>query len=327
MTRRREPRPKPPAEVPLDDGARQGADPWREIDGVPFCHWDRWLLRLAIDEPDGLRGIERSLKRRTSAPHAPDVEAEALLAQVADLEARLVALGRAPATALDDIELASTWLHAKAFRRVWHAASFSYTAAMGRTPRRLLAQRARSGNWSAFPISPALYAGELRSAIGDGCHDYRMTCLAVQVFDATAQRLLGRANTDDERLAIRRAALTAAIDAVDRIDDSFGEFGDQFRVHEQAYLALLRGYIERPVLLRDLFELVVWEDYGLFHEIDSFLRSLQEPEADVAVRELAKIIAELRIAGLDSQLGRALALRSVVIAAAEPFNETPEAGA
>jgi hypothetical protein len=110
--------------VPLDDGARRGTDPWRQIEGVPFCHWDRWLLRLALDEPEGLRGIERSLRRRTSALNAPDVEAEALLAQLADLEARLTALGRMPATALDDIERASTWLHAKALRRVWHAASF-----------------------------------------------------------------------------------------------------------------------------------------------------------------------------------------------------------
>jgi hypothetical protein len=27
---------------------------------------------------------------------------------------------------------------------------------------------------------------------------------------------------------------TAAIDAIERIDNSFGEFGEQFRVHEQA---------------------------------------------------------------------------------------------
>lgn len=153
-----------------------------------------------------------------------------------------------------------------------------------------------------------------------------MTGLAVQLFDATAQRLLGRRNTDDERLAIRRAALTAAMDAIERIDDSFGEFGEQFRVHEQAYLSLLRGYIDRPVLLRDLLELVVWEDYGLFHEIDPFLRGLQEPEADFAVRELAKIIAELRIAGLGQQLDKASDLRTAVVAAAEAFMASDEAG-
>jgi hypothetical protein len=80
-------------------------------------------------------------------------------------------------------------------------------------------------------------------------------------------------------------------------------------------------------MLRDVLELVVWEDYGLFHEIDPFLRALLEPEADLALCELAKIIAELRIAGLDHQLEKACALRTAVIAAAEAFNESTEAGA
>lgn len=324
MKRRREPRPKLATEVPLDDGARQGSDPWRTIEGVPFCHWDRWLLRLALDEPEGLRSIEHALRRRTSAPHAPDIQAEALLAQLADLATRLDTLGRTPVTALDDIERASTWLHAKAFRRVWHAASFSYTAAMARTPRNLLAQRAHSGHWAAFPISPASFAGVLRAAIGDGHHDHRMTELAARVFDAAAERLLGRASHDDEQLAIRRAILTASIEAMDRIDDSSGEFGDQFRDHENAYLELLRRYLERPVLLRDLLELVVWEDYGLFHAIDGFLRSLREPEADLALRELASIIAELRAAGLVYQLDKASNLRCAVIAAADAFTEDAE---
>ena len=289
-----------------------------------FCHWDRWLLRLSLDEPDGLRAIARSLERRTSAPHAPDLEAEALLAQLADLEARLVAVGRAPVTLLDEVERTSTWLRAKAFRRIWHAASFSYTAAMKRTPRNLLAQRARSGHWLAFPVSPACYVDELRAAIGDGRHDYRTTWLAVELFEVTAQRLLARASTDDERLAIRRAILAAAIDAVARIDDSDGEFAQQFREHERTYLALLRDCIERSVLLRDLLELVVWEDYGLFQEIEPFLCTLPEPAADRAVRELAQLIAELRAAGLGRQLTKATGLRRAAIAAADAFTSKPE---
>jgi hypothetical protein len=59
------------------------------------------------------------------------------------------------------------------------------------------------------------------------------------------------------RCAIRRGALTAAIDAIEHIDDSFGKFGEQFRVHEQAYLSLLRSYIDRPVMLRDARALII----------------------------------------------------------------------
>jgi hypothetical protein len=323
VKRRREPRPKLPTEVPLDDGAREGTDRWRELAGVQFCHWDRWLLRLAVDEPDGLRSIARTLQRRTSAPHAPDLEAEALLAQLADLEIRLTALGRTPATTLDDVERESTWLHAKAFRRVWHAASFSYTEAMRRTPRTLLEQRARSGNWHVFPISPAAYVADLASAFGDYWHDHRTSQFAITLFELAAGRLLGRANTDDERLAIRRAALTAAIDSMARVDDSFDELGQQFRDHERAYLELLRRRLDRPGLLRDLLELVVWED-GVFHEVEPFLRALPEPEADPALRDLASMIAELRAAGLERQLAKARDLRRAVLAAAEAFTECEE---
>lgn len=49
--RRQKQRLERPDEV-LDDGPRLGTEPWREIDGVRFCHWDRWLLRLALTEPE-----------------------------------------------------------------------------------------------------------------------------------------------------------------------------------------------------------------------------------------------------------------------------------
>lgn len=294
---------------------------------MQFCHWDRWLLRLAVDEPDGLRSIARTLQRRTSAPRAPDLEAEALLAQLEDLETRLTMLGRTPAAMLDDVERESTWLHAKAFRRVWHAASFSYTEAMRRTPRTLLKQRARSDNWHLFPISPDAYVADLASAFGDYWYDHRTSQSAIALSELAAERLLRRANTDDERLAIRRAALTAVVDAMARVDDSFGELGQQFRDHEYAYLELLRGHVDRQGLLRDLLELVVWEAYGLFHEVEPFLRALSEPDADRALRDLASIIAELRTAGLEPQLDKAQVLRRAVLAAAEAFTECEDVSA
>lgn len=83
--------------------------------------------------------------------------------------------------------------------------------------------------------------------------------------------------------------------------------------------------MEKPGLLRDLLELVVWEDYGLFHEVEGFLASLPEHQADLALRELTKIIAELRGAeGLDYQLDKARALRRSVVAAAERLTESED---
>jgi hypothetical protein len=68
--------------------------------------------------------------------------------------------------------------------------------------------------------------------------------------------------------------------------------------------------------LRDLLELVIWEDYGLFVDIEKFLAASPEPRADVAVRVLAPIIAELQRERLTYPLGKALRLRRALLAAA-----------
>ena len=147
--------PKPPTEVPLDDGTRYGTEPWREIEGVGFCHYDRWLLRLSLDEPEGLSSIMAEFRRRARRPGRADDVAEAMLAQLADLADRLASVGRVPKDVLDDVERESTWLRNKAFRRVWHATSLRRTEAMTRTRRSVLEARAREGNLSAFPVSPS----------------------------------------------------------------------------------------------------------------------------------------------------------------------------
>ena len=321
---KRGPRPKLPTEIPLDGGAREGPDAWREVGGVLFCHWDRWLLRLALDEPEGLRSIAREFRRRAAALRGTKHVAEAMLALLAALEGRLTKLELAPATVLDEAERASKWLHDKAFRRVWHATSIRHTPEMARTPRKVLEERALTGNWSAFPISPAPYFAEFTSAVGEGWYDYQGTGLVVTLLETAVERLLWSAPTDDERLAIERAMLAASIGAMERVDDSLDELGQHFRDHEHAYLELLRGVAERPGLLRDLLELSVWEGYGLFHEIEPFLRTLTEPQADLALRALANIIAELRASGLDYQLGKAHRLRRAVVAAAEAFSDAVE---
>jgi len=324
VKRHREPRPKLATTLPRDDGPREGTDAWREVGGVEFCHWDRWLLRLALDEPEGLRTIAREFRRRAASARGGDGVAEAMLAQVADLEARLARLGLTPDAVLDEVERASKWLHDKAFRRVWHATSIRPTGAMQCTPRKVLEERALCGNWSAFAVSPARYAGELKAAVGDGWYDYRGTGLVVLLLHTACERVLWTAKGDDDRLAIHRAMLTVAIGAMEQVDDSLDELGQHFREHEHAYLELLGPRIERPGLLRDLLELVVWEDFGLFSEVEQFLAALPEVHADLAMRELARIVAELRGATLERQLAKARSLRRVLLTAAEAL--PPETG-
>jgi hypothetical protein len=302
--------------VPLDDGARDGTEPWREIEGVQFCHWDRWLLRLALEEPSGLESIAREFRRRASASRRVDDVAEAMLAQLADLELRLARLGRTPANVLDNVERVSGWLQKKAFRRIWHSRTVRRTAAMQRTPRVLLHRRALSGNWTAFLRSPASYYAELKKTFAGGPYDYRTSGLIVTLLEHASEELLHASTDDDERLAIERAILTVCIEGMEQVDDSLDDLGQFFREHEEAYLALVRWHMDTRGIVRDLLELVVWEDYGLFSEVEPFLCSLAEPEADVALRVLAAIIAELRAANLDRQLDGAQRLRRVLLGAA-----------
>lgn len=312
LKRQRQPRVIPPDEVPLDQGASDGTDEWKQVDGVPFHHWDRWLLRLALDEPEGLRSISSKFRARARTKKGIDEIAEAMLAQLDDLGVRLAQIGAEPNTVLDEPERTSKWLQRKASRRIWEASTIRRTKAMARTPRRVLEERALLGNWGAFPESPAPDYAALKSAVGEGYYDYRGTAIVVLSLETTGARCMSSSTSDLQRLAIHRAMLSAAIGAMAQVDDSLTELAEHFREHEHAYLALLRDHCEIPGLLRDLLELAVWEDYGLFCEVETFLRALPNGPARAAARELDEVIVELVRFELDYQLGKARALRSVL---------------
>jgi hypothetical protein len=312
VKRPRHPRPPRRTATPLDDRARDGTEPWRKVADVQFCHWDRWLLRLALSEPEGLASITRSFRDRLRYGRA-DEDAEAMLAQIADLRERLARLRTTPAEVLDEVERASDWLHSKAFRRVWHGPPLRRTAAMRATPRAVLWERALRGNWASFPVSPARYAATLEAAVGDGWYDYQGAGLVHRQLELAMVGALTATTHDAERLAAHRALLAVAIDAMQRVDDSDGDLAELFREHEREYLTLLTA-LHTPVLLRDLLELVVWEDYGLFAGIDDFLAALVGPQADAAARELAEITSELEAAGLDHQTRQARRLHRVLAA-------------
>ena len=160
MTRQKPPRPPAATLIPLDDGARLGPELWTSVDGVAFCHWDRWLLRLAIEEPEGLAGIAERFASRVRSAEREDSAAEALLTQIHDLQARLALLERTAAAMLNDVQRASLCLLRKATRRVWDGSVYRPTEVMRRTPRNVFVERARTGWWSnpgAFPVSPWKY--------------------------------------------------------------------------------------------------------------------------------------------------------------------------
>jgi hypothetical protein len=146
---------------PLDPGARTGAEVWRVVDAVVFHHWDRWLLRLALDEPQGMDGLRESFLRRARF-RDQELSFEAMLAQIVDLQRRMGGLGLAPHDLLDEQERTSEWLRQKAHKRVLEDGPHTRTEAMGRTPRRVLEERGWRGFWPHFPVSPARFEAELR---------------------------------------------------------------------------------------------------------------------------------------------------------------------
>ncbi|HEX2688121.1 MAG TPA: hypothetical protein VHN14_15940 [Kofleriaceae bacterium] len=305
-------------EVPLDAGARDGTEHWRDHAGVSFCHWDRWLLRLALDEPNGLRSVVNTFQQRARRPGRADTDAEAMLAQLADLEARIAQIGCGPQDLLDDVERSSKWLHDKAFRRIWHGRPIYRTEVMRRTPRNLLEARAREGNWAAFSVSPGPYFTRLQRIYEHVYVDWRGVGSVVLLLRIEGDRMLAAAAASrDDVLAVRRAIVGAPIDAMAHADDAGDELGRHFRDEEELYLGHLSNYLDRPGILRDLLELATWEDYGLFHHIEAFLKRLPERAADLAVRELARVITELRAAGLDYQVSKAQRLRRLVLASAD----------
>ncbi|MEO6773226.1 MAG: hypothetical protein ABI467_09405 [Kofleriaceae bacterium] len=168
-----------------------------------------------------------------------------------------------------------------------------------------------------------MYVARLRPIYQHGYVDWRGIGTVVLLLRIEGERMLDNA-TRDEELAVRRAIVGAAIEAMAHADDSGDELGQHFRDAELAYLEHLGDYVDRPGILRDLLELATWEDYGLFHHLDVFLEWLPEPVADGAVRELARIIGELRAAGLDHQVSKAQRLRRLVLASADKVVTTAD---
>lgn len=319
-------KPPRPGERPLDDGVRYGPEVWREVEGVAFCHWDRWILRLALDEKGGLDAVAWLFRQRMTDPkrNVDKGAAEAMHLQMVDLRKRLAQVQRTPETLLDDEEQASQWLHRKAFQRVWKSGPNHRTRAMLDTPRKRLELRALRGNWERYPVSPARFDTALRRTVGFDGRDvpwWETRGLAIGLELEVELLELGATMTPAEQLALYRAALTVVIETMNSVDDSGADMAEIYRSFEQKWLTLLREEPTRAELLRDVLELATWEDFGLTEGVEGFLSGLGEEDADRALTELAVIVGELREHRLEYHLERARRLRSAVLAAADGFAE------
>ena len=155
-----------------------GPEPWRDTAGVTFVYWDRWLLRLALDEPDGLEGLVRRFEadRRRAHPCYEAEDAESKLSHLEDLRARLAKIASSPRDVLGDADATDKQLLGKARTKLLEKGLAYKSPAMLHTPRRRLEARALRGHWDRFPASPARFERQLKARVDrQPDHDWRQT--------------------------------------------------------------------------------------------------------------------------------------------------------
>lgn len=287
---------------------------WKEVSGVTFLYWDRWFLRLAVDERDGLEGLvgrfKADRKHRRASHERRDAEAK--LAHLDDLRVRLAKVGMTAHEVLGEADAADKKLLAKSQTKLIEQSLLRKSTAMLNTQRHRLEARALRGHWGAFPVSPARFEDELmRGHDRNAYYDWRVTTWFADDLDAHRDVLSRLATSEAEQLALYRAALTVIVESMERTDDSHASLAMVFEDVWNAYLAMPweRTGIPASAFFRDLIELTVWENYGLIDGLTDFLRSLALDDAAVVESVFAEVIPELRDGDFDHQEEKALRLR------------------
>ena len=137
-----------------------GPEPWAEVAGQPWCHWDRWYCVVAVVDHDAdLGGVEETLVAALSDALWGRAAAEAKPSHLAELRQRLRVANLEPADLVGPDDVADKVLVAKARRKVADRGmeGRAMTPAMVDTPRARLVRRARRSRWADFPVDPQRY--------------------------------------------------------------------------------------------------------------------------------------------------------------------------
>ena len=294
-----------------------GPEPWRVVKGVTFTHWDRWFLRLAIEDGDNWVKLEKALQESRYSVRGSTSEAEAKLSHLADLRNRLLMVRKTPRAVLRQ-EVNDRALLSKANTKVFgQYLDLKYaTSAMCDTPRHRLERRALRGHWGQFPVSPSLFEERIFE-VGSAhfCYSVGATMrLADRIYNKV-ERLVRKADGVGEQLAICRAGLTAILVAVERADDSCGSLGDTFSMILEEYSAVpwQESGIGADIYWWDLIELAAWEDYGFSEDLEGCFKSISPAERDVVFGVLDRVCAELHEYGFNYQEEKVGDIRATVL--------------
>jgi hypothetical protein len=298
-----------------------GPEPWQEVAGGSWSHWDLWYcLVLVSDFDDDWAAFSEELWRRRS-PYLLTLDEEAKVSHLDDLHARLADAGLGP-TDLVGTAAGDRKLLAKARRKVLDQPldrGRDLTLAMRATPRERLWCRALHGHWQRFPVPPApahaRFADQVMRARRHGRGGYGIAQTLQRLLDDQDRRLTG---DPAARLALWRGLLTAGIEALGEVRDRDGELAGFLGGSLAAYARLpwQPTGIEAEVYFADLCELCVWENHGLLYQRETApFAGVDVEHHDLVERLLWSLAAELEGHRLGHQAEVAMGLVAYLQAA------------
>jgi hypothetical protein len=311
-----------------------GPEPWEEIGGGIWSHWDLWFCAVAMANHDGnLDQLEERLAGELADRTGSREGTESKLSHLADLRARLSDAGLVPGDLATPEVLSERGLLTKARKKLAdrYLEGRAKTPAMIETPRVRLERRSRTGHWDAFPVNPERYYRSFRRNVE--VKDYiseRRSFSAVRRIEERLESLDKAGLEVAEHLALYRAFHTAGLELADRADDSFGNVGEMRREAWHTYLGIdwQAAGMAPEAYWADLCDLVVFEDYALeFKEETLPWSHVPAGQAELVEGVLLALEAECRAFHLDYPADQALEQLAWLAVAGRRFTRYVEVAA
>lgn len=310
-----------------------GPEPWADLAGRPWSHWDLWFASVAVSDYGGsLDELEARLVGELRS-HVGRQSAESKLSHLADLRSRLEGAGLTPTDLSTPAVLADKRVLTRARKKVsddWLEGR-AMTPAMVETPRVRPVRRARYGRWSAFPFDPEHYYKSFRRhvEVKDHISKYK-SFAAVDRVEERLRSLDKPSLTGAQRLALYRAFHTAGLELADRTDDSHGNVG-QLR-HDAWHIYLGLDWPATGLRVEDYWgdvcDLIVFEPYGLDYKEETLpWRHVAGDEAELIEGYLVNLATECASHYLDYQAEEALQQLAWLAVAGRRFTRYVEAAA
>ncbi|MEV8562851.1 hypothetical protein AB0478_41795 [Streptomyces sp. NPDC051917] len=302
-----------------------GPEPWpHPAPSGEWSYWDVWFaVACVVDCGGDWEAFDVRLTRERSGGVMRGAYLEPLWSHLVDLRERLAADGLG-AGELAGGAVRDPKVVARARSKVWKQAleGRAKTAPMRWTPSRRLSERAMTGAWPRFPVSPQ---GPYEAFAGvvdlDRHHGHWATMAVAEVLAEATVAQVGEAVGAARLLAVRRAALACGLRALRVCDDSCGTLGEWLRraVAEYAAVPWRRTAMPADVFWQDFLELLVEVgDFGgtYLQEAELFLHAGVGSDVDL-VETLARALhSEYASARLDFRAREILGLRAYAQVAA-----------